>query len=28
MTDIDNFNNFIGPREAVRVANALKLGLS
>jgi hypothetical protein len=28
MTDIDNFNNFIGPREAVRVANGLKLGLS
>jgi hypothetical protein len=28
MTDIDAFNNFIGPREAVRVANALRLTLS
>ena len=28
MTDIDAFNNYIRPREAVRVANALKLGLS
>jgi hypothetical protein len=28
MTDIDQFNNYVGPREAVRVANALKLGLA
>lgn len=28
MTDIDAFNNFIGPREAVRAANALRLRLS
>ena len=28
MTDLDGFNNVIGPKEAVRVANALKLALS
>lgn len=28
MTDIDAINTVIGPREAVRVANALRLGLS